>query len=211
MEEIMGFSLLFQSVAALGLVTANANAEVTINDATIEGGKLIVEGAGAEQGEDVTLEGQFTSKAERRGRFRFEVTYHPPTCMVAVKWRQESARGVVSNCGEQGPGGPAGPIGAVGPAGPIGPAGPPGQNVLDTQKETGSKPRSVVEQCDPSKGEKAKKGIYRCTIECTPDEWLVNAYAPGLDLPLQNVDEHTAVARVPAKLKPKMIAFCMPR
>jgi hypothetical protein len=67
----------------------------------------------------------------------------------------------------------------------------------------------VAEQCDPSKSEKNKKGTYRCTVECAASELLLDAYAPGFELAVQNVDEHSAFARVPAKLKPKIVAICM--
>ena len=199
-------------VVALGLLAADSHAEVIIADAKIADGKLIVDGSGAEGGEDVSLEGQFTVKAGRRGRFSFEVAYHPPTCMVEVKAKNGSARGAVANCGEQGPAGPQGSVGATGSAGPAGPAGPPGPPGAagSSQAETGAKPRVVVTQCDPATGGKVKKGTYSCSVECGASEWLLNVYGLGAQLSVQNANEHSAVARVPAKLKPKIVAFCMP-
>jgi len=199
------------SMVVLGLFSGYSHAEATITDAKIAGGKLIVDGTGAERGEDVILEGRFTIKAGRRGRFRFEEAYRPPTCMVEVKFKSESVRGVVANCGEQGPAGPQGPAGAAGsagPSGPPGPAGPPGSpGQAGTQAETGQKPRMLVQECSPEKPGK-KKGTYSCTVACTANEWLINAYAPGIAV--EHVDEHSVLALVPVKLKPKIFAFCLP-
>jgi hypothetical protein len=136
--------------------------------------------------------------------------------MVEVKRKAESARGVVAYCGQQGPAGPQGPIGATGPTGPIGPAGPPGppgpagENVVASPAAQGEKARVVEQQCDPSKGGKVKSGTYRCTVECAAGELLVKAYASGLELAVNSIDERSAAARVPAKQKPKLVGFCMP-
>jgi hypothetical protein len=206
----MRLSLCLASAMLVGMLPAASHAALKITNAQIAGARLVVEGTGAERGEEVTLEGQFVTKADRRGRFSFEIAYHPPSCMIAVKWKSETAEGVVANCGQRGPSGPPGSIGTMGPAGPAGPPGPPGQAGEASQAAAGPKARAVVEQCDPSKGGKLKGGTYRCTVECSANEWLLNAYATGLQNAVQSVDEHSAFARVPAKLKPKMIGFCMP-
>jgi hypothetical protein len=200
------------SIGFLGLVSAESQAALTIFDAKIVDGKLVVSGSGATNGEDVTLDRQFTAKASRRGRFSFEVVYHPATCMVDVTSKGESAHAVVASCGQRGPMGPQGPegaggamtsaSGAAGPPGPIGPQGPQG--------EPGPKPKVLVEQCDPSKGAKIKGGFYRCAVDCGANEWLLSANVIGSAATVEGIDEHSGFARVPAKLKPKIVGFCIP-
>jgi hypothetical protein len=201
----------FLCAGLLAMFPAESFAELALSDARIADGKLVVSGSGATNGENVTLEKQFTVKAGRRGRFTFEVVYHPSTCVIEVSSKGETAQAVVASCGERGPAGPEGPKGAegaaasgaaaAGPPGPVGPQGPQG--------EPGPKPRVIVEQCDPAKSQKVKGGAYRCKVECGTNEWLLSANIIGLAINVEGIDEHSAFARVPMKLKPKIVTFCL--
>lgn len=202
-------------MAVIGLGTHPSLAAMSIAEAKIGEGKLTVSGAGAEGNAEVMLDGKFTAQSSRRGRFSFEVVYHPPGCVVEVSSKQERAKAVVANCGEQGPPGPAGAAGAPGPAGPQGPPGPVGAagaagSAGESPAVPSTKARTVVQQCDPSSGEKVKKGGYNCRLSCNANEWLLKAYAPNMEGGLRFPDEHTVVLRVAPKLTPKLVGLCLP-
>jgi Collagen triple helix repeat (20 copies) len=113
-------------VAAPLLAAAPAKAEITVAVARITEGSLWVIGQTDEPEVEVTLDGAFTEKADRRGYFRFRVVHHPPDCIVRLRSASQVQEAVVANCGRAGPAGPPGPAGAAGPPGPQGAAGPPG-------------------------------------------------------------------------------------
>ena len=113
-------------VAGALLAAAPAKAEITVAVARITEGSLWVIGQTDEPEVEVTLDGAFTEKADRRGYFRFRVVHHPPDCIVRLRSATQVQEAVVANCGQAGPPGPPGPAGAAGPPGPQGAAGPPG-------------------------------------------------------------------------------------
>jgi hypothetical protein len=113
-------------VAGALLAAAPAKAEITVAVARITEGSLWVIGQTDEPEVEVTLDGAFTEKADRRGYFRFRVVHHPPDCIVRLRSASQVQEAVVANCGQAGPPGPPGPPGAAGPPGPQGAAGPPG-------------------------------------------------------------------------------------
>ena len=96
------------SLAALLASAAGAQAAVSITDASITGGKLVVSGT-ASSGAAVQLDGQFDAKAGADGSFSFSVVYHPGDCIVTVgslippyMTAGESADALVANCGRDG-------------------------------------------------------------------------------------------------------------
>jgi hypothetical protein len=113
-------------VAGALFAAAPAQAEITVAVARITEGSLWVIGQTDEPEVEVTLDGAFTEKADRRGYFRFRVVHHPPDCIVRLRSATQVQEAVVANCGQAGPPGPPGPAGAAGPPGPQGAAGPPG-------------------------------------------------------------------------------------
>ena len=113
-------------VAGALLPAAPAKAEITVAVARITEGSLWVIGQTDEPEVEVTLDGAFTEKADRRGYFLFRVVHHPPDCIVRLRSATQVQEAVVANCGQAGPPGPPGPAGAAGPPGPQGAAGPPG-------------------------------------------------------------------------------------
>jgi len=121
-------------VAGALLAAAPAKAEITVAVARITEGSLWVIGQTDEPEVEVTLDGAFTEKADRRGYFRFRVVHHPPDCIVRLRSATQVQEAVVANCGQAGPPGPPGPAGAAGPPGPQGAAGPPGPPGLPARK-----------------------------------------------------------------------------
>src|SRR3954447_17402231 len=110
METKMRYSGPLIAVAILGLAIHPSYAAMSIAEAAISQGKLVVQAAGTEGGADVVLDGKFTAKSSRRGRFSFEVVYYPQGCVVEISSKQERTKAVVANCGQQGPAGPPGPV-----------------------------------------------------------------------------------------------------
>jgi hypothetical protein len=117
-------------------------AEGAIKLAGVAAGRLYVYGFTDRPQVAVVLEGRFRTTSDDKGKFEFEVIYHPARCIVSAVAEGKTSEAVVSNCGQQGPPGePAaatstsglatqsaqvGPPGPAGPAGPPGPPGPPG-------------------------------------------------------------------------------------
>ncbi len=112
---------------------------LTIDRATIENGRLIVEGTTRQRNKVVKLDGKYLTKSNRRGMYAFSVLYHPDDCLVTVKRHRNELKAVVANCGPQGDQGPRGlrgfrgeqgpqgVMGSRGPQGPQGEQGPQGQ------------------------------------------------------------------------------------
>lgn len=116
------------SMAILGL-SAPAAARIQVEAARITGGELWILGSTDEPEAEMTLDGKFPTKADKRGNFEFRVIYHPATCIATLRTPQDERKVVVGECGETGPAGSPGAAGAAGergPAGPPGEAGPPG-------------------------------------------------------------------------------------
>ena len=135
-SPVPSFTIFRAVVLATSLAVADpASAEITIAVARITEGALWVIGQTDQPEAEVTLDGAFTEKADRRGYFRFRVVHHPYSCIVKVTSGADSQEAVVAGCGQAGPPGPPGPAGPPGPPGPqgamgeaglAGPAGPPG-------------------------------------------------------------------------------------
>ena len=98
-----------------------------ITRASIEKGKLVVEGVTKKPREQVTLDRRFHTRSDQNGRFRFSITYLPADCMVDIRRRAIGRRAVVANCGPRGKAGPRGPRGAIGRQGERGEPGPAGE------------------------------------------------------------------------------------
>ena len=117
-------------LAGLALFATPAAAEISINQARIIQGQLVVLGRVTDNAaETVTLDGNFQTEIDEARRFAFELAYHPPSCMVMLEAGEETAEVVIGFCGQMGPSGeagPAGPEGQAAVAGPIGPRGPQG-------------------------------------------------------------------------------------
>ncbi|MCJ2015401.1 collagen-like protein [Methylobacterium sp. J-076] len=108
-------------------LSAPATAKIQIEAARITGGELWILGSTDEPDAEVTLDGKFPTKADRRGNFELRVAYHPASCIATVRTPLEVRSVVVGECGQMGPSGPPGPPGPMGPAGEAGPPGPQGE------------------------------------------------------------------------------------
>jgi hypothetical protein len=90
------------AAASLFLSTVSAGA-LTITDAKIEGGKLVVLGRTNSANQQVTLDGEFTARSNGQKRFDFRLgNYHPADCVVRVTAGAANDSGVVANCGQRG-------------------------------------------------------------------------------------------------------------
>jgi len=93
---------LVAAVSALGVGSAFA-AVVTITDAKVQAGKLIVTGQTPGASQNVTLDGRFTVKSAANKVFSFALTnYLPSDCIVDLKSGTATGTGVVANCGARG-------------------------------------------------------------------------------------------------------------
>ena len=119
--------------------SSQAIAEIIVDQAMITAGELRVVGRLTTPGvTTVNLDESYRTQTDATGRFVFRLPYHPATCIVSLKARNESRPAVIGFCGQQGQQGQPGTqgargeaavsgIGAVGPVGPPGPPGPEGQ------------------------------------------------------------------------------------
>jgi hypothetical protein len=93
-------------VAFASLFAAPAVArDVTIRDAKIKNGRLIVTGTTTTAHVPLLLDEHFEDKSNGAGSFSFSVVYLPPDCIVSVRRRNSNAhvdRAVVSNCSARG-------------------------------------------------------------------------------------------------------------
>ena len=91
------------ALIALAATAATANAaDVSVSDAKIEGGKLVVTGTTAAPNTWVRLDGQtsstFNVKSGADGSFGFSLVYHPGDCVVG---RAEADFAHLAWCGHQ--------------------------------------------------------------------------------------------------------------
>ena len=80
-------------------------ADVTITDAKIAGGKLVVTGTTNKANDNVTLDGEFSTKSNAAKAFSFDLTYLPPDCAVELATAASATRptrAVVANCAPRG-------------------------------------------------------------------------------------------------------------
>jgi hypothetical protein len=84
-------------------IAGNAEAKLTIAEAKIEGGRLIVTGTATRSTQEITLDGRFTTATTPGlNSFGFRLAYHPIDCIVEVTAGRDRAVAVVANCGPAG-------------------------------------------------------------------------------------------------------------
>ena len=117
------------ALAACG--PAWAAPEITL--AAIATGRLYIVGTTEKPHMPVVLEDKFRTESDDKGKFQYELVYHPARCIVSASIDGKAVEAVVSNCSEQCPVVPVnaalGPAGAATatslPAMPKPPAGTP--------------------------------------------------------------------------------------
>ena len=144
---------------------APAASPITVWDARIAGGDLIVSGSVGKAGLVVTLDDDIPVTSDKRGRFTLKVPYVPQNCVATLKAGEASREIAVANCGATGaPGakgepGPTGPQGIAGPQGMAGLAGPPGpKGEAGPKGDTGPKGEPGPKGEVGPKGEPGPKG-----------------------------------------------------
>jgi hypothetical protein len=86
------------ALSAFAVSTATSQAaDISISDARIEGGKLVVSGTAA-AGAKLRLDGRLGATAGADGAFSFSAAYSPSDCVVSVSSAGASADAVVANC-----------------------------------------------------------------------------------------------------------------
>jgi hypothetical protein len=76
-----------------------AASDVTL--AAITAGRLYVVGTTDNPHTPVVLDGQFQTESDDKGRFQYELLYHPARCVVSATIEGKAYGAVVSNCAEQ--------------------------------------------------------------------------------------------------------------
>ena len=89
-----------------GVLAGPAQAEIRVLAAKITGGELWVLGSADAVEAEITLDERFTGKTDKSGNFEFRLVYHPASCIVTLRARQQERAAVVGECGQQGPPGP---------------------------------------------------------------------------------------------------------
>jgi hypothetical protein len=78
------------------------NSKINLTKATIEGGRLVVQGTTAAPNTKVTLDGRFnvTSRSDRT--FSFSLAYLPTDCIADLSTPSGADKAVIALCGQQG-------------------------------------------------------------------------------------------------------------
>jgi hypothetical protein len=98
------------------VVCHSALAASDITMAAIATGRLYVLGTTERPHTPVMLDEQFRTESDDKGKFQYELIYHPARCIVSAVIGGKTFEAVVSNCGEQcrtSPGGKMPPPGAA--------------------------------------------------------------------------------------------------
>lgn len=97
-------SLATALVLSAGLfATAAHAANVTITEAKVEGGNLIVSGTTPQANQAVKLDDKFNATSNGQKKFTFTLSnYLPPDCIVNLTAGAATGTGVVANCGPKG-------------------------------------------------------------------------------------------------------------
>ena len=84
--------------------TLPAFAGITVTDAKIASGKLLVTGTNSKASTAVTLDGKYTATSSATRVFTFNLVYHPDDCVVELMEAGlvTPVRAVVANCGPRG-------------------------------------------------------------------------------------------------------------
>lgn len=93
------------SVLALCVATPALAADITVNEAAIAAGRLVVAGTTTPNSR-VRLDGRaepaFNMLAGANGRFRFSLVYHPGDCVVTLQTAGAATEALVADCGRDG-------------------------------------------------------------------------------------------------------------
>lgn len=94
------FSVCFLTITPLALTGPAEAAAITVTDAKVEGGRLIVTGAASAAGQQVRLDNRFTAISNVSKAFSFSLAnYLPSDCIVDLTVGTATVTGVVANCG----------------------------------------------------------------------------------------------------------------
>ena len=90
-------------VLLAGTASAASAQQISVTTATVEAGKLVVEGTTPQANQKITLDDSFSTKSKGSRAFKFSLDdYLPPSCIVALKAGALVTTAVVANCGPRG-------------------------------------------------------------------------------------------------------------
>jgi hypothetical protein len=91
-------------LATLGaaVVSTAAQAEMTVKRADYSAGVLVVEGNTPHTNQNVSLDGRYSERTGRYGKFVFRVRYLPKNCAVRLKAGSQVQTVTVENCSAPG-------------------------------------------------------------------------------------------------------------
>lgn len=131
----------------------------TVTKATIEAGKLVIEGTTKKPKAKVKIDKTFKTRSNRKKLFSFSLAYHPDDCVVSLLEAGEADDVVIGNCGETGKRGRRGKRGFQGDAGEPGPQGLTGEKGDNGDKgDTGAKGDTGSQGLRGDKGDKGDPG-----------------------------------------------------
>lgn len=85
------------SFATLLAMAHSAAADIRIRESRFKDGMLIVRGQ-TEPGRQVTLQGTFSTTANKYGRFTFSVPYTPVDCFADIRSGSDRYSAVIADC-----------------------------------------------------------------------------------------------------------------
>jgi hypothetical protein len=94
-------ALTFAALLPIGSRTAEA-AGITVTDAKVAAGRLIVTGTTPGPSQSLKLDNHFTVNSNGAGLFTFRLNYLPSDCIVDLKAGAATGTAVVANCGPRG-------------------------------------------------------------------------------------------------------------
>jgi hypothetical protein len=88
------------TIAAIGVTTSAEAAQLTVTDAKVEAGQLIVTGKTPQASQQIGLDGLFTVTSDSSRVFSFQIsTYVPSDCVVTLTAGASTNTAVVAACG----------------------------------------------------------------------------------------------------------------
>ena len=85
-------------ILLLPFFVTDASAQLRLDEARIENGRLVVRGSTQRPHQRVTLDRRFTRQSNSRGMFEFRVRHTPFLCRVTVRAAGEQESAKVDNC-----------------------------------------------------------------------------------------------------------------
>src|ERR1700733_6945947 len=80
------------------LVHDPAAARISLNNAKMVAGVLVVTGHTRHRHETITLDGRLTRKSDRHRSFVFRIPYRPQSCAVILRTARDERKAAITSC-----------------------------------------------------------------------------------------------------------------